>query len=125
MKSTIRATIVVLALALATAACGESNEEKRLPGGTSVTSTSIAATPTTSAVPAAPPTTTAPVTTSGGRGCVAILNDGLQLLRDYSNAARGIVAPDESEYRARAQALLDEARSRGCEIPPAVEQFLQ
>jgi len=47
------------------------------------------------------------------------------LARDYRNAQRGIVAPDDAEYKARAQVLVDEARGLGCPIPAAVEQFLQ
>ena len=115
MTRTIRVALVVLTLALATTACGSGGDDEEAPGDTSVTSTSVQ--PTT-------PITTAPATTAG-RSCAAILADGVKLAQDYRNESRGIAGADEAKYRARAQALVNEARRLGCPVPPAVDDFLR
>ncbi len=121
MARTLRITLLSVLVTMALAACGDSSGDKELPTVTSVALTTAPAAPTP---PDTPSTTTAPAR-SGDRSCAAILSDGLRLATDWRNAQRGIVAPDESEYRARAQVLLDEARSRGCPVPPAVDEFLR
>ena len=116
----IRAALVALTLALAVVACGgDSNEEKPLP--TTPSDTSLTSVPDAGA----PPATTAVPVTQAGRSCSAILSDGVKLAESFRNESRGVAGPpDESAFRARAQVLLDEARSRGCPVPAAVEQFL-
>ncbi len=104
-------------------ACGSSSDNQSR--DVSVTSTSVAATtPTAAPAPTPQATTTVPVA-SAGRSYTAILAAGLKLARDYSNEVRGIAGADEAKYRAQAQALLDEARVRGCPVPPGVEDFLR
>lgn len=115
MTRTIRATLLALTLALAMTACGGSADDEQGPGDTSVTSTSVRATTLTTSAPA----------TTAGRTCAAILADGVKLANDYRNESRGIAGADEAKYRARAQALVNEARRLGCPVPPAVDDFLR
>ncbi len=49
----------------------------------------------------------------------------LRLQNDFREASRGIVAPDRAAYRARAQALVDEAHSLGCPTPVGLTSFLR
>jgi len=105
-------------------ACGSGGAAP--PRDISVTSTSVTGAPESTSAPVTP---TTPATTAARaeptRGCLAILADGIKLARDYRNEVRGIAGADEAAYRARAQALVDEARRLGCQIPPGVEDFLQ
>ncbi len=124
MRETLRASLLVVACAVALGACGQVKIDEEPAGGTPVPSTRVA--PTTVLQPAttaAPPTTSAPATI-GGRTCLAILTDGLTLARDYSQEQRGIAGADEAKYKARAQVLADEARSERCQVPPVIENFL-
>jgi len=124
MRRAIRNGLLVLVSALAVVGCGSSGG--KAPPDISVTSTTVAGVTTPTPVPtttAAPATTTARAEAT--RGCLAVLADGLKLLRDYSQEVRGIAGADEAAYKARAQALLDEARRLGCKIPPGVEDFLR
>jgi len=124
MTRAIRLGLLVLTAALCVVACGSTGGTT--PRDISVTSTSVvdaAAATTTPTTVATPVTTAAPA--QAGRGCLAILADGVKLARDYSNEVRGIAGADEAAYRARAQALVDEARRLGCKIPPGVEDFLR
>ena len=115
MSTTTRATLVALTLALAMTACGSSADDERVPGDTSVTPTSVRATTLTTSAPA----------TTAGRTCAAILADGVKLANDYRNESRGIAGADEAKYRARAQALGNEARRLGCPVPAAVDDLLR
>ncbi len=125
MTRTVRCRLLLLASALSVVACGSSGG--KAPPDISVTSRSVS----NATTPAPVPTTTAAAATTttaraeATRGCLAVLADGLKLLRDYSQEVRGIAGADEAAYRARAQALVDEARRLGCRIPPGVEDFLQ
>jgi len=88
-------------------------------------STSTTAT-TTAAVPGEPDTTSpdAPATT-GGKSCLSIANEAIQLAQDFRNESRGIAGPpDEAAFRASAEALRAEAVALGCPIPAVVNQFL-
>lgn len=127
MRETLRASLLVVACAVALGACGQVKIDEEPAGGTPVPSTRVAPTTATTvlqpATTAAPPTTSAPATI-GGRTCLAILTDGLTLARDYSQEQRGIAGADEAKYKARAQVLADEARSARCQVPPVIENFL-
>ena len=57
--------------------------------------------------------------------CFKFPVDVLRLQNDYFQAVRGIVGADPAVYRDRAQAILDEARSRGCPDPKGLNMFLR
>jgi len=101
------AALAIFAVGLAAAACGEG-------GGSSD--------PTT--IPPAP-STEAPATTNTSDPCFKFPVLVLRLQNDFREASRGIIAPDRAEYRARAQALVDEARSLGCPMPVGLTSFLR
>lgn len=126
MTATVRAILLVAALALAPAACGQVEIDEELPATTAVRRTTLptVATTATPRATVAPPTT-APPETVGGRTCLAILNDGLEMTRQYIQDQKGIAGADEAKYKARAQGLADEARREGCQVPPVVEAFLR
>jgi len=128
VRRTVRTGLLVMTSALSVVACGSGGDTT--PRDISVTSTSVSGETTPTPGPALVPTTTAaPATTTARagatRGCLAVLADGLKLVRDYSRDVRSFAGADEAAYRARAQALVDEARRLGCRIPPGVEDFLQ
>jgi len=120
----IRLGLLFVASAFSLVACGSSGNAA--PRDISVTSTSVSGVTEPTSAPA---TTTAPATTAAPaqatRGCVAVLADGLKLSRDYIQDVRSFAGADEAAYKARAQALVDEARRLGCQVPPGVEDFLR
>lgn len=126
MRSRVRTLLPLASLLLAATSCGQVKIDEELPATTSVRRTTLP-TPPASTAPrptAAPPTTAAPVTI-GGRTCLAILTDGLEMTRQYISDQKGIAGADEAKYKARAQGLADEARREGCQVPPVVEEFLR
>ena len=125
MRARMRGGLLALGLALAAAGCGDSGDDGlQLPSRPADTPTTITAAPPDLPAPPAP-VTTAPARATGGRSCADILSDGIDLARSYSRDVRGIAGADEAQYRADAQALVDEARGLGCPIPGAVEEFLR
>jgi hypothetical protein len=125
MRATVQA--LLLAAALVLGACGRVEIDEGLPATTSVRRTTL---PTTAATTAAPRTTialptTAPPATVGGRTCLAIFNDGLEMTSQYIQDQKAVAGADEAKYKARAQGLADEARREGCQVPPMVEAFLR
>ncbi len=124
VRRTVRTGLLVMTSALSVVACGSSGDTT--PRDISVTSTSVPGVTTPTPVPTttAEPATT-PARAEATRGCLAVLADGLKLVRDYSRDVRSFAGADEAAYRARAQALIDEGRRLGCRIPPGVEDFLQ
>ena len=123
MRSAIRATLVVVTMALVLAACGQVTDEGQLPGDSSPTSTSA---PVTTASTLAAPrnvATTVQPTTTAGPPCVSITVESLALQRDYARDVRGIAGADEAAYKARARALAEKARRLGCPVPPGIANW--
>ncbi len=56
--------------------------------------------------------------------CFKFPTQVLRLQNDYFQALRGVRGADPAEYRDRAQAILDEARSNGCPDPKGLNMFL-
>ena len=79
----------------------------------------------------AEPTTTAPTstlaepTTTTSDPCFKFPVLVLRLQNDYRQELRGVAGADPAKYRARAQALVDEAHSLGCPTPVGLNSFLR
>ncbi len=79
----------------------------------------------------AEPTTTAPSstvpepTTATSDPCFKFPVLVLRLQNDYREERRGIAGADPAKYRARAQALVDEAHRLGCPTPVGLNSFLR
>ncbi len=113
-----------LVLVMNAAACGGATDFEEPPTSPATTATTAGPATTTTVVLATTATTAGPATTAG-RTCLSILNDGVTLARNFRNEQRGVAGPpDEARFRARAQALVDEAKRLGCPIPEVVKQFL-
>ena len=81
----------------------------------------------TSSVPSttAPTTTVAEPSTTTSDPCFKFPVLVLRLQNDYRQEQRGIAGADPAKYRARAQALVNEARSLGCPTPVGLNSFLR
>ena len=55
--------------------------------------------------------------------CFKFPTEVLKLQNDYFLETRGVAGADPVKYRERAQAILDEARSKGCPDPKGVSMF--
>lgn len=71
------------------------------------------------------PPTVATTTTSTTDPCFKFPVLVLRLQNDFREAQRGVRGAHPSEYRGRAQALVDEARSLGCPTPVGLTSFLR
>ena len=69
--------------------------------------------------------TVATTTTSTTDPCFKFPVLVLRLQNDFRQAQRGVRGADPSEYRGRAQALVDEAHSLGCPTPVGLSSFLR
>jgi hypothetical protein len=69
---------------------------------------------TTTVAPAT--TTTSPVVAGDQQGiaCLEVATEALKLRNDYIQAQRGIVAPDDDDYRRRGDALRARHADLGC-----------
>ena len=72
-----------------------------------------------------PPADTSGTTSYIKSPCFKFPTEVLKLQNDYRIEARGVAMPDIARYRARAQALVDEARSLGCPEPVGLSSFLR
>jgi len=71
------------------------------------------------------PTTVAVTTTATTDPCFKFPVLVLRLQNDFRLAQRGVAGASPSEYRDRAQALVDEAHSLGCPTPVGLTSFLR
>jgi hypothetical protein len=94
--------MVVTAALVALAGCGEQGG-----GGDDGGATTTVAPVTT---------TTSPVVAGDPKGiaCLELATEGLKLRNDYIQAQRGIVAPDDDDYRRRGDALRARHAELGC-----------
>ena len=98
MRRALAATAAVLLLGVMAAGCGGGDDD---PPPTTVTTE---------------PTTTPSTIESNANAvaCLTLSTDGLQLLNDFRQASRGIIAPDPAPYKERADALRAEYARLGC-----------
>jgi len=123
MQERIRATLLVGILVAMAAGCGHVAAYEPEPAGTPVRTAAPTTTITTATV--VPATSAAPSTATGAGTCLSTNVAGLKLNADHGRDLRSFAGADESQYRARAQALADQARQIGCPVPASIQGFLR
>jgi hypothetical protein len=108
MISARRIVVTLLLLAAASGACGNGSPTSE---PTTVVTEPVPETPGTTSYIASP--------------CFKFPTEVLKLQNDFRIESRGVALPDAAKYRARAQALLDEARRLGCPDPVGLSSFLR